>query len=77
MFYNEVHGIVFVIDSTDIKRMRIVNDLITEIDKDLKRPIPIVFFVNKQDVEKSIPLEDIKNFLDFDKADTNFIWKVE
>jgi signal recognition particle receptor subunit beta len=77
MFYNDVHGIIFVIDSTDIKRMRILNDLIAEVDKDLKRPIPIVFLVNKQDVEKSLTLEDIKNFLDFDKADTNFIWKVE
>ena len=77
MFYNDVHGIIFVIDSTAIKRMRILNELIAEVDRDLKRPIPIVFFVNKEDVEKSISLEDIKNFLDFDKADTNFIWKVE
>ena len=76
MFYNDVHGIIFVIDSTDIKRMRILNELIVEVDKDLKRPIPIVFLVNKQDVEHSLKLEDIKNFLDFDKADTNFIWKV-
>ena len=76
MFYPEIHGIIFVIDSTDVKRIMVCKDLISEVDKDLNRAIPIVFYVNKQDVENSLKLHDIKDILEIDKADSNFIWKI-
>jgi signal recognition particle receptor subunit beta len=74
MFYNDISGIVFVIDGTDKSRMNIVKESIAKLDKDLDRKIPIVFLANKQDVDGALNKSDIKTFLDLDKLDSNFIW---
>lgn len=75
MFYNDVHGIIFVIDGTDISRIRIVKELITQLDKDLVKMMPICFLVNKQDINNSMTVEEIKDHLEVDRVNTNFIWK--
>ena len=54
-FYNEVDGIIFVIDGTDVGRMKVVKELIQDLDKNLDKIIPVVFMVNKQDIiDKSL-----------------------
>ena len=76
-FYNEVNGIIFVIDGTDIGRMRVVKDLIQDLDKNLDDMIPVVFMVNKQDIiDKSLTVEQVKNFIELDRMSTDFSWHI-
>ena len=75
-FYDEVDGIMFVIDSSDLARMKIVKELIQEIDKDLNKMMPVVFLVNKQDLENCLSVEQVRNFIELDRIDTNFVWKL-
>ena len=49
MFYNDVNGIIFVIDGTDVSRIRIVKEQIQQLDKDLMKSMPVAFLINKQD----------------------------
>ena len=76
MFYPQVQGIVFVIDGTDVSRLRIVKELIQQLDKDLMKTMPIAFAVNKQDIENSMTVEQIKDYLEVDKINTHFLWKI-
>lgn len=76
MFYEEVQGIVFVIDSTDISRIRIVKELIQKMDEDLPRPMPIAFLVNKQDLERSMTNDQVRECIDVAHVDSNFTWKI-
>ena len=76
-FYDEVDGIIFVIDGTDIGRMRVVKDLIQDIDKNLEKMIPVVFMVNKQDIiDKSLTVEQVKNYIELDRMATDFSWHI-
>ena len=76
-FYDEVDGIIFVIDGTDIGRMRVVKDLIQDLDKNLEKMIPVVFMVNKQDIiDKSLTVEQIKNYIELDRMATDFSWHI-
>lgn len=77
MFYQEVQGIVFVIDGTDQKRLKLVKELIQKIDKDLGRKMPVVFLVNKQDTDGALNKGDIKEYIDLDRLDSNFIWTMK
>ena len=76
MFYNDVNGIIFVIDGTDISRIRIVKEQIQQLDKDLMKSMPVAFLINKQDIENSMTIEQIKDYLEIDKINTHFIWKI-
>ena len=75
MFYNDVNGIIFVIDGTDVSRIRIVKEQIQQLDKDLMKSMPVAFLINKQDIENSMTIEQIKDYLEIDKINTHFIWK--
>ena len=76
-FYNEVDGIIFVIDGTDVGRMRIIKDLIHDLDNNLDDMIPVVFMVNKQDIiEKSLTVEQVKNYIELDRMATDFNWHI-
>jgi signal recognition particle receptor subunit beta len=77
MFYQDIHGIIFVIDGTDNARINIVKEQIEKLDKNLERKLPVVFLVNKQDVEGALNKSDVKNFLGLDKLDSNFIWTMK
>jgi signal recognition particle receptor subunit beta len=77
MFYQDIHGIIFVIDGTDNTRINIVKEQIEKLDKDLDRKLPVVFLVNKQDIEGALNKSDVKNFLGLDKLDSNFIWTMK
>lgn len=77
MFYEEINGIVFVIDGTDSNRLKVVKEEIEKLDKDLEKKLPVVFLINKQDVEGALNKGDIKNFIDIDKLDSNFIWTMK
>lgn len=65
------------IDGTDEKRIKIVKELIESIDKDVKNKIPVVFLVNKQDLPNAINKNQMKEFIDIDKLDSNFIWTIK
>jgi ADP-ribosylation factor-like protein 2 len=76
-FYNEVDGIIFEIDGTDVGRMKVVKELIQDLDKNLDKIIPVVFMVNKQDIiEKSLSVEQVKNFIELDRMATDFSWQI-
>ena len=76
-FYNEVDGIIFVIDGTDVGRMKVVKELTQDLDKNLDKIIPVVFMVNKQDIiEKSLSVEQVKNFIELDRMATDFSWQI-
>ena len=76
-FYNEVDGIIFVIDGTDVGRMHLIKSLITDLDNNLEKNIPVVFMVNKQDiVDKSLNVEQVKNIIEIDRMATDFNWHI-
>ena len=76
-FYNEVDGIIFVIDGTDVGRMHLIKGLINDLDKKKKKNIPVVFMVNKQDiVDKSLNVEQVKNIIEIDRMATDFNWHI-
>lgn len=77
MFYPDVNGIMFVVDGTDDKRLQIVKDLIEQLDKTLENKTPIVFLVNKQDVEGAFNKSQAKEYIDLDRLDSNFIWTIK
>jgi len=77
MFYEDVNGIIFVIDGSDYARVNIVKEIVEKLDKDLQRKLPVVFLINKQDIEGSLNKGEIKNYLNLDKLDSNFIWTMK
>ena len=77
MFYDEVKGIVFVIDGSDVRRFNIVKELIENLENLLRKKIPIAFLVNKTDIPGSLTKSELKKFLNLDKLETNFIWTMK
>ena len=76
-FYNEVDGIIFVIDGTDVGSMHLIKGLINDLDNNLEKNIPVVFMVNKQDiVDKSLNVEQVKNIIEIDRMATDFNWHI-
>ena len=76
-FYNEVDGIIFIIDGTDVGRMHLIKGLINDLDNNLEKNIPVVFMVNKQDiVDKSLNVEQVKNIIEIDRMATDFNWHI-
>ena len=76
-FYNEVDGIIFVIDGTDVGRMHVIKSLIQDLDNNLEKNIPVVFMVNKQDIiDKSLNVEQVKNIIEIDRMATDFNWHI-
>lgn len=77
MFYDEVKGIVFVIDGSDVKRLNIVKELIDNLENQLGKKIPIAFLVNKTDIQGSLNKSELKKFFALDKLESNFIWTMK
>ena len=76
-FYNEVDGIIFVIDGTDVGQMHLIKGLFNDLDNNLEKNIPVVFMVNKQDiVDKSLNVEQVKNIIEIDRMATDFNWHI-
>ena len=40
------------------------------------KTMPIAFAVNKQDIENSMTVDQIKDYLEVDKINTHFLWKI-
>ncbi len=76
MFYENIMGIFFIIDGSDHPRIKIVKELVDKLDKDLTTKLPIVFLINKQDVDGALNKNDLKDYLDLDKLDTNLTWTI-
>lgn len=77
MFYEDIHGIVFVIDGADQPRLKLVKEEISMLDKDLERKMPIMFLINKQDIEGALNKQQIKDIIDIDYLDNNYIWSMK
>ena len=77
MFYDEVKGIVFVIDGADVKRLNIVKELVDNLENQLGKKIPIAFLVNKTDIPGSLNKSELKKFFGLDKLESNFIWTMK
>ena len=57
--------------------MRIIKELIQDLDKNLDDMIPVVFMLNKQDiVDKSLTVEQVKNYIELDRMATDFNWHI-
>ncbi|KAM8977017.1 ADP-ribosylation factor-like protein 13B [Pelodytes ibericus] len=67
-YYAESHGVVFVVDSTDVARMGETRELLAEV---LRHPKisgkPILVLANKQDVKESMYESDIIELLSLEK----------
>ena len=72
-----MNGIVFIIDGNDLQRLNIVKDLIDDIDKNLDNKMPIVFLVNKQDIEGCLSKNQTREYIDLDRLKSNFIWTIK
>ncbi|CDS06932.1 Putative ADP-ribosylation factor like protein1 [Lichtheimia ramosa] len=60
-YYPECHGIVFVVDSTDSKRLEECRDTFERIiTNDQVEGVPILMLANKQDVDGALRVEEIK-----------------
>lgn len=58
-------------------RIRLVKDLLVKLDKELDKSVPVAIFVNKQDEEQnSMTVDEIKQLIDIDKLETEYIWKI-
>ena len=65
------------IDGTDIARIRIVKSLLENLDKELEKPVPVSIFVNKMDLENdTMTINEVKDMLDLDKLESDYIWKI-
>ncbi|KAF0978316.1 hypothetical protein FDP41_002831 [Naegleria fowleri] len=63
-FYGEVDGVIFVIDSADRVRIAVAEDEMKILLKEIKdRPIPILFFANKQDLANSLSASEVSESL--------------
>ena len=63
-FYGEVDGVIFVVDSADRVRIAVAEDELTILLKEIKdRPIPILFFANKQDLANSLSSSEVSEAL--------------
>ncbi|KAI8971738.1 ADP-ribosylation factor family-domain-containing protein [Mycotypha africana] len=60
-YYSECHAIVFVVDSTDSKRLEECRDTFEKmITNDAVEGVPVLMLANKQDVLGALKVEDIK-----------------
>ncbi|ODV90857.1 hypothetical protein CANCADRAFT_112103 [Tortispora caseinolytica NRRL Y-17796] len=59
--YATCHGMVFVVDSTDQERIQeCINELISIADHEDLEGVPILMLANKQDLDSSLEIEQIK-----------------
>ncbi|XP_049622882.1 ADP-ribosylation factor-like protein 13A [Suncus etruscus] len=79
-YYTQAHGIVFVLDSSDLGRMQEAKIILTRLLSD-KRVAgkPILFLANKQDKKDALPPCDIIEYLLLDKLllESNSLCRVE
>lgn len=60
-YFPHLHGIIFVVDSTDRKRLEECRDALLKIVTDeLVEGVPILMLANKQDVEDHLEVQDVK-----------------
>jgi ADP-ribosylation factor related protein 1 len=60
-YYDECHGIIFVIDSEDNMRLEQCRETFEQIvTNDSAEGVPVVMLANKQDAEGAMPVEEIK-----------------
>lgn len=60
-YYSEVHGVVFVVDSTDRTRIEECRDALDRVvSSELIEGAPVLMLANKQDQEERLEVEDIK-----------------
>ncbi|ORX62002.1 P-loop containing nucleoside triphosphate hydrolase protein [Hesseltinella vesiculosa] len=60
-YYSECHAILFVVDSTDKRRLEECKDTFeTMVTNDLVEGVPILMLANKQDINDALRVEDIK-----------------
>ncbi|KAI9268084.1 ADP-ribosylation factor family-domain-containing protein [Phascolomyces articulosus] len=60
-YYTECHGIVFVVDSTDSKRLEECKDTFEKmITNEEVEGVPILMLANKQDIDGALRVEEIK-----------------
>ena len=63
-YYDKVDGVIMVIDSSDVDRMKIVKD---ELSKIVVEPgletVPILILANKQDLESALSKDEISELL--------------
>lgn len=73
-YYEECHGVIFVIDSTDETRMEESHQAFNKVVQDPQlQGIPLLILVNKQDLEGSQGVEAIKNFFQDDFPSTGHL----
>jgi ADP-ribosylation factor-like protein 6 len=77
-FYQDIQGIIFVIDSADKVRMTVVKDEIREIveNERVSTTIPILFYANKMDIPGSFSPHEIVEQLELDELLADRPWNI-
>lgn len=60
-YFTHLHGIIFVVDSTDRKRLEECRDALLDVVTDEEiEGVPVLMMANKQDVEDHLEVQDVK-----------------
>jgi len=66
-YYDEAHGLLYVVDSEDVERLPESRRVLHEVVRDAAlRDAPVLVFANKQDTAHARPLEEIEAELDLE-----------
>lgn len=77
-YFHGTNGLIFVVDSSDHKRINLVKDEVEKMlqTQELEEAV-LLFFANKQDVANAMSVEEIIQKLDLEKLCVNRKWFVQ
>jgi small GTP-binding protein len=63
-YYDNVSGMIFVVDSSDEERLKeCVDELTSLLGEELLEKVPLLVFANKQDLQFALEAEEVLNHL--------------
>ena len=74
--YNQIDGIIFVIDGSDLGRLSVVKELLKKLFNEISEKIPVSILVNKFDLNNCINKSLLQSYLELDLLDTKFNWQI-
>ena len=76
-YYENIKGIIFVVDSQDIDRIELVKDEINYfLSVDQLKDVPLLILANKQDIPAALTVENLTEVLDLNKIQ-NRNWHIQ
>ena len=63
LYFHNTRGVVFVVDSTNLSQLSVAGHVLKECDIAMKRKVPFLILVNKQDLDGKIAMNQIEHGL--------------